>query len=226
MKVAISMCCLHDFFVRQELEPLSFVKYATSLVVDGVEICDQYLRNLGDLEELRQTLQETDLAVASYALTTEPTDLPSWQKEFEIAQQLGTSIIRVPSLGERGTQLIPYLEKLGISLSVDKGELPLDSPTPYLQRTLAMAEVFLQGHKPSNQIGLVQANDLRLDPENGGKYIGSVLGLGLVEVEQILISLKEQDYSGWLLVDYFGAENPFFGLEASLKNLRQYLREI
>lgn len=226
MKIAISMCCLHDFFVRKELDSLSFIKYAASLVVDGVELCDCYLQNPTVVDELKQCLAESNLKVASYAVTLEPYDLARLKNEIKMAANLGADIMRLTQPIEGLKELIPYLEKLEMTLCVDGDKLPLDWKNPRIKSSFEMAESFLRGNKPDNRVGLVRANDVRFASGEGRDCIGSVLGLGLVEVASLLKDLCELNYSGWIIVDYSGAEDPLFGLEASLKNLRQHLREL
>ncbi|NMA61410.1 MAG: sugar phosphate isomerase/epimerase [Firmicutes bacterium] len=236
MKVAISMCCLHDRFVLGELNNVSFLKYAASLAVDGVELCDRYLKDLGELERMLQVLEETGLEVACYALTQDLEEPEALKQGIETGLQLGASCIRVSEPFARLPEILPYLEEAELTLCLDQGSLPLSIDSPYVKSTFHMADFFLLGERPHPKVGHVRASDLRLAEsheksrglrgQDGEHYVGSVLGLGLVEVQAIIRALWEQNYTGWIAVDFSGLESPLFGLEASLKNLRQYLREL
>ena len=236
VKVAISMCCLHDRFVLGELNNVSFLKYAASLAVDGVELCDQYLTNFGELEKVCQVLEETGLEVACYALTQHLEKPEALMRGIENGLQLGASCIRISEPFVGLPEILPYLEEAELTLCLDQGRLPLSIDSPYVKSTFHMADFFLLGERPHSKVGHVRASDLRLADsheksrsvrgQDGEHYVGSVLGLGLVEVEAIIRALWEQNYTGWISVDFSGLENPLFGLEASLKNLRHYLREL
>lgn len=249
MKVAISMGSLHERFLRGELNNVSFVKYAASLCVDGVELSDKYLPpDSQELAEIRRVLEETGLEVACYALTSDLWEGDALRQAIATGLTLDANCISLPG-GEATPEVVqglnkvlPYIQEAGLTLCLEGGmpqgvaELIDRLDSPYIKSTFEMANYLLAGERPNSKIGLVRATDLRLASPHeeaqsvlgfdGQHYVGSVLGLGLVQVQSLMQILQEQDYTGWIAVDFAGLENPLFGIEASLKNLRQYLREL
>ena len=244
MKVALSVCSLRERFLRGELNNVSFLKYAASLGVEGVELCDQYGEvGFGELDEIRQVLAKTRLEVACYALTSNFEDIEIIKQGLATALQLGSSCLRLQ--GDQSSpkqvmqvvsRLLPYIEEAEVTVCLEHNGLATALDSPYIKSTFAMADSVLAGERPTSSIGHVLASDLRLADSHeeshsvlgadGRHYVGSVLGLGLVPVQDLVRTLWEQNYKGWIAVDFAGLENPLFGIEASLKNLRQYLREL
>lgn len=113
---------------------------------------------------------------------------------------------------------------------------------PHMISTFDMGNFLLAADEPLEAleklapfIGHVHAKDFRLPDDDeldqaykgvdGRSYVGSVLGLGLVNVSQIVKELGKRRYDGWLSIEFEGLEEPYFGTEASVKNLRKYVKE-
>ena len=108
---------------------------------------------------------------------------------------------------------------------------------PQVKAGFNMANAFVAGEDPrlaleylKDQIVHVRIVDVRLayrdEEPQSGSYVGCVVGLGLVPLEKLFAVLRAQGYQGWISLEFTGLEDSYFGTEASLKNLRQYLEEL
>lgn len=253
MKVAISMGRLQDALLREELSTTDFLKYAASLGIDGVELVDgnldfrtlkTVLRETGlDLvsyvfdHDFSQPVEKERL-IRSMELAAE---LGAHSIQVKVGKWVAEGL----------TILLPLAEQLGVTIcienpgrtsreSVSIAKLLTQFASPYLKHSFHMANYWLGGEnlplalerleKYSIQIRI---SDLRLAHQDElisavknhheKAYVGSVLGLGEVPVQELLKILSAREYDGWIIVEFTGLEEPRFGMEASLKNLRQFL---
>ncbi len=108
---------------------------------------------------------------------------------------------------------------------------------PQVKVGFNMANSLVAGEDPEaalerlkDRIAHVRAGDVRLaqqgEEPQSGSYVGCVVGLGLVPLAKLFRSLHLLGYDGWVSLEFAGLEEAFFGTEASLMNLRQYLAEL
>lgn len=58
---------------------------------------------------------------------------------------------------------------------------------------------------------------------DGTKYLGAVVGEGVVNLEQCLLELKLSKFDGWLSIEFEGAEDSFTAVPRCLENARKFL---
>ncbi|GEM_PF-1120701 len=108
---------------------------------------------------------------------------------------------------------------------------------PQVKVGFNMANSLVAGENPEaalerlkDHIAHVRAVDVRLahrdEESQSGMYVGCVVGLGLVPLARLFSSLYQIEYDGWVSLEFTGLEEAYFGTEASLKNLRQYLDDM
>ncbi|MBV6459125.1 MAG: hypothetical protein HONBIEJF_02268 [Fimbriimonadaceae bacterium] len=57
---------------------------------------------------------------------------------------------------------------------------------------------------------------------DGGKYCGTAIGEGEVDLAECLRSLKQVGFNGWLNTEYESEEDPFTGVPRSIENARKF----
>lgn len=143
--------------------------------------------------------------------------------------------------------LLPELEEKDLVLCLENQGSPAFSSmqlanvlkqiqTDQVKVSFNAANCVLAGENPKvafgylqDQIAHIRACDLRYAEnaeEQNSPLVGAILGLGLVPVDFLVESLQGQDYQGWIALEFAGAEDAFFGIEASLKNLHKVLYEL
>jgi len=61
---------------------------------------------------------------------------------------------------------------------------------------------------------------------SGKRFVGTIIGEGVVDTRQILRLLKNSDYRGWLSVEFEGLEEERFGASRSIANLAAALADL
>lgn len=251
VKVAVGMRSVEGLLGQGEMTALDFVKYASRLYVKGVELVGRYLPAQGDeLRELAQVLQGAGLELVVCA--GEESLKADFQGELERALALGAGAFKILSSSQSGEvypqileELLPKVEGTGITLLLENSASPSFgcAQLAELLEQVQSAQVLgsfnivnsvLAGENPiislqqlTGRLGQVVAGNLRRTKAPGGEgpeVVGSVLGLGMVPLTEILGQLQAQEYRGWISVEYSGREDVFFGLEASLKKLYELLQ--
>ncbi len=62
-----------------------------------------------------------------------------------------------------------------------------------------------------------------LESRCGNRLRGTIIGHGVVPVEQCIHILKKNEYDGWLSVEFEGIEERMMALRINLENLRRYI---
>lgn len=249
VKVAVGMRSVEGLLGQGEMTALDFVKYASRLYVKGVELVGSYLpAQGGELQELGQALQGAGLELVVSAGEPLKAD---FQGELDRALVLGAGAFKIAGSSLSGEvyprvleELLPKVEESGLTLLLENSASPSFGCVQLaeLLKRVQSAQVLgsfnivnsvLAGENPlislqqlAGKLGQVVAGDLRRTKSGaeGPGVVGSVLGLGMVPLEEILGQLQAQEYRGWISVEYSGREGVFFGLEASLKNLYELLQ--
>lgn len=273
MRVAISMRSVHKSLVQGNMDVTKFLKYASSLAVDGVELDDLDLRGTDqDYAAIRDVLIETGLKVSCYDIhhrmeAVQGRDrqevLDEIKEELAVAELLGAEYVQIfgemfdPGINASDIKAL-ILQLVEMALPALQGKdlgLAIENPksaefqsqhmaalleqidNPRVKVGFNMANSLLAGEDPEvalenlkDRIAHVRAVDVRLahqgeEPQIGG-YVGCVIGLGLVPLKRLFQVLQAQDYRGWISLEFTGLEEAHFGIEASLKNLRQSLHEL
>ncbi len=58
---------------------------------------------------------------------------------------------------------------------------------------------------------------------DGGRFLGTAVGEGTVDLAQCVAELRSAGFDGWLSVEYEGLEDPFTAVPRSIVNARKYL---
>lgn len=207
------------------------------LTETGLKACYTLGCHLNNIEKVKEGLWLASSLRASCAVVMGPKD-----QKPELPERLASVLL---------ASVLPLAQELNIVLCVENQgyseyehktlhQLLAKLDNPYLKSSFHLANTWLAGEEPlavlealGEYLGHVRLTDVR--PVQNGEvdclchnhrgecFVSSVLGLGEVPVAKLLQLLQERGYTGWITLEFMGLENPFFGIEASLKNLRQSL---
>lgn len=208
-----------------------------------------------DCAELQAVLQETGLRVACYEIHQglESPGVDVINAAVNMATSLRAHCVKIMGGAIEPQQelvlrlvhdILPVVQRSQLTLCIENPKssgatseqmaaLLKQINNPQVKMVFNMANYLVSGENPATalerlqgQIALVRAGDVRLaDPDEEPGHVGCVFGLGLVPAGKLLSFLSKQGYDGWISLEFKGLEDTFFGIEASLKNLRQYLSE-
>src|SRR5690606_26232375 len=146
-----------------------------------------------------------------------------------------------------------YAEKQGIVLGIEnhglfagKSEQVINLikkvGSDYIRSTIDTGNFLLVDENPSNAVANlkdyavhVHIKDFEKISEKKDKgpifqsiaghlYIGKIAGEGNVDLKWILKELESANYPGWISVEFEGTEEPKYGTEKSLQNLKELLK--
>lgn len=146
-----------------------------------------------------------------------------------------------------------YAEEHGIVLALEnhgllagKGAqvqgLIADVGSPALKATIDTGNFLLVDEEPTDAVktlaslaGHVHFKDFRLATPgeapsypalSGKRFVGTIIGEGVVDTSQVLRLLQDSGYRGWLSVEFEGLEEERFGASRSIANLAKALAEL
>lgn len=130
-------------------------------------------------------------------------------------------------LAGKGAQVQGLIEEVGstaLKATIDTGNFLLVNEDPvHAVKILAS----LAGHVHFKDFRPAQADEAPSYPALSGKrFVGTIIGEGVVDTEAILGILKDSGYDGWLSVEFEGLEEEKLGAASSVANLVAALEEL